>query len=158
MEENLYQIIRDNDGNSEICIHLKPMESVYTPFVYDEYGTSCEKARNQVKVIRITEAAANYRCIWRSEVLLSAAFYICAVQLTPWCCAFLYDRVLSEFVAIKIWLSDECILSDESKVKFRLFSRKKMESQLLYLICWLKVAQISSVFHFASITMPKQSL
>uniref|UniRef100_A0A0R3RR61 Calpain catalytic domain-containing protein n=1 Tax=Elaeophora elaphi TaxID=1147741 RepID=A0A0R3RR61_9BILA len=51
LEQDLYQISKENEQISEVHIFLKPMETICAPFIYDGFTLPQEQIKNQVKII-----------------------------------------------------------------------------------------------------------
>uniref|UniRef100_A0A915PNX2 Nephrocystin-4 n=1 Tax=Setaria digitata TaxID=48799 RepID=A0A915PNX2_9BILA len=51
LERDLYQISEENEQTTEVYIFLKPMETIYAPFIYDGFQLRKQQSRNQVKVV-----------------------------------------------------------------------------------------------------------
>ncbi|VDK27138.1 unnamed protein product [Gongylonema pulchrum] len=50
LESSLYGVSEENGQIVEVCIFLKPMETIYAPFLYDTFTLPPDQIKNQVKV------------------------------------------------------------------------------------------------------------
>lgn len=51
LEKDLYRISEENGQITEVQIFLKPMDTIFAPFIYDGFTIPQEQIRNQVKVM-----------------------------------------------------------------------------------------------------------